>query len=380
MSNSSVGYRICTQCVMDTEGNPEIVFDENGICNYCHEYEEKAKIRLFDDNNVREKALEGVINKIKLAGKGKEYDCLIGVSGGVDSTYTAYLVKQLGLRPLAVHFDNGWNSELAVSNIEKILDELKVDLFTYVVDWEEFKDLQISFLKASTPDGEIPTDHAIISTLYSTAAKHNIKYIISGNNFKTEGVMPRLWAYGHIDWKYIKNVHRQFGSKKLKSFPRLTLFKFLWSTVIRRVRLVSILNYIDYDRENAMKLLIDKLGWQYYGGKHYESNYTKFYQGVILPEKFRIDKRKLHLSALILAGEINKERALEELKKPVYPVGQKEADTEYLVKKFGATASFFEQIMNDKTKTFLDFSTNYSVHVKLRKVLSNLRKKGLYHK
>lgn len=380
MTQTDSNYRICTKCVMDTEGNPEIEFDQEGVCNYCHEYEEKAKVRLFDDDNVRKKALDAVIEKIKAAGKGKKYDCLIGVSGGVDSTYTAYLVKELGLRPLAVHFDNGWNSELAVSNIEKILDTLGIDLYTYVVDWEEFKDLQLSFLKASTPDGEIPTDHAILATLYETAAKHNIKYIISGNNFKTEGVMPRLWAYGHIDWNYIKNVHKQFGSQKLKTYPRLTLFKFLWSTAVRRVRLVSILNYVDYDREDAMQMLIDKLGWQYYGGKHYESNYTKFYQGVILPKKFKIDKRKLHLSALILAGILNRETALEELGKPIYPVDKEDEDTEYLVKKFGVDLNFFNKIMNDQTRTFLDYKTNYPLHSKLRQLLSNLRSKGLYHK
>ena len=377
---SKEAYRICSQCVMDTEGNPEIEFDHNGVCNYCHEYREKAAIRLFDNDVERQQALDTLVEKIKSSGRGKAYDCLIGVSGGVDSTYTAYLVKQLGLRPLAVHFDNGWNSELAVSNIEKILDTLGIDLHTFVVDWEEFKDLQLSFLKASTPDGEIPTDHAILATLYRTASKHNIKYIISGNNFKTEGVMPRLWAYGHIDWKYIRNVHRRFGTKKLKTFPYLTLGRFVRSTFFRRVKLVSILNYVDYDRQGAMQLLIDQLDWKYYGGKHYESNYTKFYQGIILPKKFHIDKRKLHESALILAGLQSREAALNNLELPPYPAGKEAEDTEYVIKKLGITREQFDEIMATKPRTFLDYPSNYALHVKLRELLARLRAKGMYHK
>lgn len=368
----------CSQCVMDSVGNPEIVLDEQGVCNYCHEYRTKEKVRILKSPE-REHALEAVVEKIKAAGKGKKYDCLIGVSGGVDSTYTAYYVKKLGLRPLAVHFDNGWNSELAVHNIQKVLETLDIDLYTYVVNWNEFKDLQLSFLKASTPDGEIPTDHAILATLYRVAGQHGIKYIISGNNFKTEGVMPRLWAYGHIDWKYIKAVHKQFGTKKLKTYPHFTLFKFLRYTLINRVRLVSILNYTDYDKDEAMRVLIDELKWQYYGGKHYESNYTKYYQGIILPEKFNIDKRKLHLSALILCGQMTREEAVEELKKPKYPKGKKEEDTEYVMKKFGLEAAELQKIMEDKPKTFLDYPSNYGLHVKLRSLLNYLRSKKIYY-
>jgi N-acetyl sugar amidotransferase len=301
---------------MDSIGNPDFVLDDNGICNYCHEYREKEKIRIIPET-IRKQALARLVEKIKNDGQKRRYDCLIGVSGGVDSTYTAYLVKQMGLRPLAVHFDNGWNSELAVQNIQKVLENLNIDLYTYVVNWHEFKDLQLSFLKASTPDGEIPSDHAILATLYRIAAKYKIKYIISGNNFKTEGVMPSLWAYGHIDWKYIKSVHRKFGSEKLKTFPFFTLSKFLWLTFVRKIKMISILNYIDYDKQKAMQVLVGKLDWKYYGGKHYESTYTKFYQGVILPEKFNIDKRKLHLSALILSGQMSRNEAIEELNKPI---------------------------------------------------------------
>jgi N-acetyl sugar amidotransferase len=244
---------ICSQCVMDNIGNSQISFDESGVCNYCYEYREKEKIRIIP-NQFREKELEKLIKKIKSVNKESEYNCLIGVSGGVDSTITAYYVKKMGLKPLAVHLDNGWNSELAVHNIQKTLEKLDIDLYTYVVDWDEFKDLQLSFLKASTPDGEIPTDHAIMATLYKVAALHNIKYIISGNNFKTEGIMPKLWAYGHIDWKYIKSIHDKFGTVKLRTFPHFTIFKILWNTFFRRIKMISILNYLDYNKDEAMKI------------------------------------------------------------------------------------------------------------------------------
>jgi N-acetyl sugar amidotransferase len=368
----------CKQCVMDSIGNPEIHLDDAGICNYCHEYREKEAIRLLKSPQ-REQALNALVAKIKKAGEGKSYDCLIGVSGGVDSTFTAYFVKKLGLRPLAVHFDNGWNSELAVHNIQKVLEKLDIDLFTYVVNWNEFKDLQMSFLKASTPDGEIPTDHAILATLYQVAGKHNIKFIMSGNNFKTEGVMPRLWAYGHIDWKYIKGVHRKFGTKKLKTFPHFTLTRFLWYTLLKRVKIISILNYMDYDKDEAMRVLLEELNWQYYGGKHYESNYTKFYQGIVLPQKFHIDKRKLHLSALILCGQMTRDEALAELIKPVYPPDQISEDTEYVSKKYGISQEELRRIIEAQPQTFLDYPSNFSFHVRLRRFLSFLRKNKLYY-
>ncbi len=368
----------CKQCVMDSIGNPEFTLDEAGICNYCKEYREKEKVRLLS-SPAREEALKIIVEKIKKSGKGKFYDCLIGVSGGVDSTYTAYYVKSLGLRPLAVHFDNGWNSEMAVHNIQKVLEKLDIDLYTYVVNWEEFKDLQLSFLKASTPDGEIPTDHGILATLYKIAGKQGIKYIISGNNFKTEGVMPHLWAYGHIDWKYIRAVHKKFGTKKLKTFPHFTLLKFIWYTFFHGIKIISILNYIDYNKNKAMEVLLNELKWQYYGGKHYESNYTKYYQGVILPQKFHIDKRKLHLSALILSEHLTKEEALKELEMPIYPRDQIANDTEYVVKKLGLNQDDLENIIKMPPKSYLEYPTNFQLHKRLRKLINFLRQKKLFY-
>ena len=361
---------------MDSTGNPEFNIDSSGICNYCAEYEYKLKIRILPDDEGK-KELENIIRNIKKS-KNK-YDCLIGVSGGVDSTYVAYLAKEYGLNPLAVHFDNGWNSELAVHNIQKVLEKLDIDYITKVMNWNEFKNLQVSFLKSSTPDGEIPTDHAILATLYNIANKHGIKHIISGNNFKTEGVMPKLWAYGHIDGKYIRNIQRIFGTRKLSDYPFLPIYKFIWYTVLKRIKLVSILNYTDYDNKNAMDILINKLNWKYYGGKHYESIYTRFYQGYILPKKFNIDKRKIHLSALILSNQLSKEQALSELKEDSYSLKMREDDLNYVLKKLDLSEDEFNTIMNNQNKTFMDYSNSSNFHLKLRKIIAYLRRLKLFY-
>ncbi len=364
--------RICTKSVMD-DTDPDIIFDNDGVSNHYYEYFEKRKNRVFQENEGKN-SLKGLIATIKNKGKNQDYDCLIGVSGGVDSTYVAYLTKELGLRPLAIHFDNGWNSELAVKNIEKTLKKLNIDLITYVIDWEEFKDIQLSFLKSSTPDGEIPTDHAIFALLFRTAAKHNIKYVLNGNNFMTEGIMPACWSYGHIDWKYIKSIHKKFGSKKLKTYPKLTLLNYLYYFFIRRVQIISILNYMKYDKEEAMSILKERLDWKYYGGKHYESVYTRFYQGYILPKKFNIDKRKAHLSALILDGQISREEALELLKEPIYPIELFEDDQEYVLKKLDLSRENFNEIMDSSHKTYRAYPNSSSFHGVLRKALNTLRR------
>lgn len=370
-------YQICTKSVMDTIADSSITFDENGVCNYYYEYHEKAKFRLFHDQPEK---LKQIVTKIKNSGNGNEYDCLIGVSGGVDSTYVAYLVKQLGLRPLAVHLDNGWNSELAVKNIEKVLTILGIDLFTYVIDWEEFKSLQIAFLKASTPDGEIPTDHAIFALLYKIANEKGIKYIINGNNFSNESVMPVTWAYGHIDWEYIKTINKNFGTRsRLKSYPIITPLRYFYYTFLKRIRIVSILNYLEYNKDETMTLLKQKLGWIYYGGKHYESIYTRFFQGYILPEKFGIDKRKAHLSSLIFSDQLSRDQALEELKKPIYPEGLLAEDKVYVGKKFEMSEKEFEEMMRAQPKTFQDYPNQYAFFKKLRNVLNFLRGKGLFY-
>jgi len=371
-------YQICSVSIMDNEADPDITFDEKGICNYYYEYQKKAPQRLYnaekDSNRLQE-----LISKIKKSAEGKDYDCLIGISGGVDSTYVAYKVKELGLRPLAIHFDNGWNSELAIKNIEKTLKKLDIDLYTYVINWQEFRSLQIAFLRASTPDGEIPTDHAIFALLFQVASQHNIKYIINGNNFATESVLPKTWSYGHIDWKYVKFINKAFGTNKLKHYPYLTIWKYFYYTLIKRIKIVSILNYMTYDKSVAMELLKEKLGWTYYGGKHYESVYTRFYQGFLLPEKFRIDKRRAHLSSLIFSSQISRENALAEIHRPIYPEGLLQEDYNFVLKKLGFTKDEFDAILALPNKTYRDYPNESSLQDRLRRILNKLREWGFIY-
>ena len=362
---------------MDTVADRSISFDERGVCHHCRRYDELLAIRVLRGEPGRI-GLESLVGRIKAAGRGREYDCIVGVSGGVDSTYVAYLVKQHGLRPLAVHFDNGWNSELAVKNIERVLKNLDIDLYTSVVDWEEFKDLQTAFLKASTPDGEIPTDHAIYALLWHEASRHGIRYIISGMNFATESISVPEWSYGHSDWRYIRAVHRRFGTVPLKTYPRFSLPYLFYVNVLRGVRTLSILNYVDYHQEKAMQLLHDQLGWQYYGGKHHESIYTRFYQGYVLPRKFGVDKRYGHFSDLINAGQLTREHALEEMRKPPYPAAEQQQDLVYVIKKLGLTQDQFEAIMRTPPRSFRDYPNSYDFVQFLRRTVNTLRAGGLY--
>ena len=339
---------------MDTS-DPDIVFDDKGICNHCHKYEESFADRVFDDETAKVKLVQ-LVEQIKAAGKGKDYDCLIGVSGGVDSTYVAYLVKTLGLRPLAIHLDNGWNSELAVKNIENVLTKMDIDLYTYVINWEEFKSLQLSFLRASTPDGEIPSDHAIFALLFNEADKRGIKHILTGMNYRTESRYcrePR--AQGHLDWKYVSGVNKRFGNRSLKTFPRITVSKLFYYWAIKRTKYISILNYINYNKEDVMGVLQDELGWKYYGGKHYESVYTRFYQSYVLPEKFNIDKRRAHYSNLILSGQMKRDEALLELQKPTCDPKIIAEDIEFTAKKLQISREEFEQIMKLPIKSYQDY-------------------------
>ncbi len=344
-------YRICTRCLMDTS-DPNIVFDAEGICNHCHDHDRLVAQKVIT-GTAGAHYLQKLAAEMKRGGRGKPYDCIIGVSGGVDSTYVAYVVKKLGLCPLAVHMDNGWDSELAVKNIEETLKRLHIDLYTEVLDWQEFRDLQAAFLRASTPDSEIPSDHAIAAVLGNMADKLRIRYVISGANVRTETHLPYAWSQGHFDWKYIRSVHKQFGHRDLKTFPHIGFF-----TYYRRLltqRRVDILNYIDYNKSEAMKVLEQELGWRYYGGKHYESIYTRFYQGYILPVKFGYDKRRSHLSSLVCSGELTREAALQELEKPTYQPSMQEEDREYVVKKLDLTDEEFEAILAAPTKTIRDY-------------------------
>lgn len=363
---------VCTRCIMDTT-DPDIRFDAEGVCNHCHRYDLVSRTRLIPPEE-RDERLKALIDEVKAVGNGKPYDCVIGVSGGVDSTYVAWLVKTLGLRPLAVHLDNGWNSELAVANIEKTLNTLGIDLYTHVLNWEEFRNLQTSFLKASTPDGEVPTDHAIFALLYEQAAKHGLKHVITGTNVVSEAILPEKWGYGYFDWRYVKDVHKRFGTSRLSTYPHFSLVKLAYFVFIRRIRMVSILNYVDYEKAEAMDVLQNQLGWVYYGGKHYESIYTRFYQTYILPRKFDIDKRKAHYSNLILSGQMTREEALEKMKLPVYPENLLAEDREYTIKKLGFSEAEFDAMMAAPTKTFEDYRTSHKIFETAKKMVNATRR------
>ncbi len=359
---------------MDTT-DPEIRFDENGYCNNCTSFLQKAPVRLVDESK-REDLLKAMVRQMKKEGRSRKYDCIIGLSGGTDSTYVAYLVKQLGLRPLAVHLDNGWDSELAVSNIEKVVKALDFDLITHVIDWHEFRELQISFLRASTSDVEIPTDLAINAVLYHVAHRQGVPYVVSGSNYNDEGAFPESWAYGHLDWKYVKRIHRKFGSRRLTTFPHMSMAALLYYVAVKRIRVISILNYVPFNKAQVSEIIQKELGWRPYGGKHYESIYTRFMQTYLLPRKFNIDVRKAYYSSLILRNQMTRECALEELNKPAASQQQLDEDHEYFLKKMQLTEEAFTEIMNAPIKTHHDYGSNYALICKLRSMLNFARQMG----
>ena len=349
-------YRQCTLTVMDNIADPDITFDEKGVCNYYYDYQSAAK-NVFTGVEGKTR-LHQLAEDIKAKGAGKKYDCLIGLSGGVDSTYVAYLVKELGLRPLAVHLDNGWNSELAVQNIENIIRKLNIDLYTLVVNWQEFRDIQLSYLKASVVDIEVVSDHAIFATMYKLARQHDIGFIINGSNIVTEHIMPPGWLYKKMDYANLKDIHSQYGKVKLKTYPSFDFKKYVYYSSVLRLTPVYILNYVPYNKKEIKQFIMRELDWRDYGGKHYESLFTKFYQAYILPEKFKIDKRKAHLSTLICSGQMTKEEALQELQLPLYDSVDLEQDKTYVLKKLGLSAADFNAIMNEPIRKHEAFRTD----------------------
>lgn len=347
-------YQMCRNCIMDTSV-PDIQFDADGVCNYCRLYAQVQRQYVHYDE-AGQARLAKIVADIQRQGKRRDYDCVIGVSGGVDSTYVAYLVKKrFGLRPLAVHLDNGWDSELAVHNIEQTLKRLDIDLYTHVLDWEEFRDLQLAFLKSSIANAEIPTDHAITALLYRTAAKHGIAYIITGQNIVTEAIMPASWMYGSSDLRLIQAIHRRFGTIPLRTYPQMGPLRLAYYTLVKRIKAFRLLDYVAFDKASAKQFVIDELGWRDYGGKHYESIYTRFFQTFYLPQRFNIDKRRPHLSNLVLSGQMGRAQALEEIARPPAPASQIEEDVEYVVKKLGLSDKQFADLMAMPPKSHLDY-------------------------
>lgn len=353
----------CKNCLLTTDDVAGLHFNEDGICEFCTNYAKKHS-KIVVDVNKREK-LNTLINNIKKSGEGKQYDCIIGVSGGVDSTYVAYLSKELGLRPLAVHLDYGWNSELAVANINNTLNKLGIDLYTHVVDWEEIKDLQLAFLKASVVDIELINDFAIFATLYNEAYKRGVKYVLNGMNVETEGEkLPKGWSHEKFDQLNILSIHKKYGKRKLKTYPRLSFLKRFYLTVIYKLKWTPILNLVDYNKDKVKKLITEKLDWKDYGGKHFESIFTRFYQSYILPRKFKIDKRKFHLSVLICSGQVTKQQAMEEMKKPVIDPKLLQEDFQFVLKKLQLSEIEFDEIMKLPVHDHLEFDSYIKKHYK----------------
>lgn len=342
---------------------PSIEFDNEGVCNFCKNY--KLIESEFPGDNTSYNKFKEIVDEIKKERKEKKYDCLIGISGGTDSIYTLYLAKKvMGLRPLALHVDDGWNSKISVKNVENAIRILNVDLETVVLNPDNMRDLQLSFLKASVPDIECPTDATLTSVIYETAVKFGIRHIFVGNSFRTEGKMPPSWSYQ--DGKYVKSVHQKFGQKKINEYPHLLLLELFYYFFIKKIKVIKPLYYLKYNKKEVKQLLEKKLNWQDYGTSHYESIFTRFGQGYLLPTKFGIDKRKIHYSALVRSKQMSREEALNLLSEPPYDQSMVIEDQNYFVQKFGLTNEEFTEIINKEPTKSSDFKTYYPLFCKLR--------------
>lgn len=373
-------YQQCSMCVMDTISDPQISFDEKGICNYYYDFLKDQKEKVLNGEEGRRK-LNELFDLIKAEGKGKKYDTLLGVSGGVDSTYLAWLCKQHNLRVLLFHFDNGWNSELAVQNISNMSEKLGYDLNTYVMDWPMFKDLQKAYFEADVVDIEALTDHLAHVVTRQLAKKLGIRVMISGGNVNTEQLLPKYWRWNKTDGANIIDIHKKYGSIPLKKgTPIWRPIDFFKAINVAKQEFHQPLNYVEYDSAKAKEIIKTELNWRDYGGKHYESIFTRFYQGYILPEKFQIDKRKAHFSNLIFAGVMNKAEALEKLKQPIYPQEVFEIDYDFALKKLDFTREKFDAYMARPRKEHEEFETDKTVWEQypilniLRKVTKPIRR------
>jgi len=351
-------YQICTNCVMDTT-DPEIKFDENGRCDFCDNYYNSI-LPSWHLGETSERELKIIAEKIKKDGKRKKYDCIIGLSGGADSSYLAYITKEkLGLRPLMLSIDTGWNLNVANENVKKLIKALNLDLETIVVNWEEMKDLQVAFLKSQVPYQDTPQDHAIFAGLYNYAAENGIKYVLTGGNYSTEGVKPPYeWTYLN-DIRMIKNIHKQFGKRSLKTFPLCGMFKNrIFYRYFKGVRIIHPLNMIPYHKEKAITILEERFGWQQYANKHYENIFTRFYEGYWLPKKFGYDKRKCYFSSLILTGQMTREEALKALGNQPYDEKIAMQDLDYIVERLGMNKEEFLKLMDGENRTFRDYKNS----------------------
>ncbi len=357
---------ICSRCVLDSTLG-EIHFDEYGICNYCRDYCKKK------DSILKNRAeLDKLI--VRLSSGGAGYSCIVGVSGGLDSSFLLYKAVQLGLRPLAVHIDTGWNTNVSTENIKAVTERLKVDLKTFVLEWEQFKQIQIAYLKAGVIDIEFPTDHYYLSGLYKMASDLNIKYILTGNNYASEGIMPACWIHNKGDTINMLDIYERFGNKSsLNKLPTMTLSKRFYYYNIKKIENIFMLNYLDYNREQAKNILINSLGWKEHPVKHGESIFTRFYQRYILPRRFKIDYRKAHLSSLICNSQITRSSALECLTSDITESDFLEQDKLYVLKKLGLSESDFDSLMSMTIRSHTDFRSEIAIKKTYNKLIATFR-------
>jgi len=338
---------------MDTS-DPGIQFNEIGVCNLCTDFLQNREKHNYQGNTSKNQ-FDSLVAQMKRDGQGKEYDCIVGLSGGIDSSYVAYIAKQNGLRILGVHLDNGWNSEEAVQNIKSIAGKLEIDYESYVLNWSEFKDIQLAFLKAAIPEAETPTDIAIPAATHHFANKYGVKYVISGGNFATEGILPKYWHYNAKDLTYFNAIRKKYATRKWSSFPTFGFRTEMYYKVVKRIKMIYLLNFIPYNKDEAMTLLKNELGWKYYGGKHYESKYTGFIQSYYLFEKFGIDYRRATLASQVCTGIVKRDDALETLKVKPYSNEIVKEEKIYIAKKFGITVDELENIIQSPAKWYTDY-------------------------
>lgn len=349
-------YQRCTRCVMDTT-DPEISFDADGVCNHCHGFDRLVGTEWFpSDEGARR--LEAMLARVKAEGEGKEYDSILGLSGGADSTYLALKMKDWGLRPLVVHVDAGWNSELAVANIERVVKHCGYDLHTHVVDWEEMRDLHLAFLRAGIPNQDVPQDHVFFASLYNFATKNGIRTIFSGGNLATEGIFPSSWHGSAMDVINLKAIHRKYGQRPLKSYSTISFFNYyFWYPFVKKMRTVRPLNYMPYVKADAINEMEHSFGYKPYDRKHGESLFTKLFQNYYLPTKFGYDKRLPHYSSLIVSGQMTRKEALAKLQEPLYEPRELEADVAYFCKKLRISRAEFDALVSGENRHHTDFPT-----------------------
>ena len=366
-------YQICSQCVMDTTDS-QISFDTDGVCDHCNTFK-KIILPSWDDGAKGKANLVYLADKIRREGDNKDFDCIIGMSGGVDSSYLVYIAKVvMGLRPLVFHVDAGWNSQIAVNNIEKLIDGLGLDLYTEVIDWQEMQDLQLAYFKSGVSTIDTPQDHAFFATMYKFSVQHNVKYILTGANLSTECIRnPIEWMYYQSDSRQLKDIHKHFGTIPLKNYPVTSILRHkIYLPYIKRIRVERPLNYVPYIKKDAMQLLQDKFSWQPYPQKHFESRFTRFYESYWLPKRFGYDTRKVQYSSLILTGQMTREEALDKLKKPAYDPETIDHDIEYVATKLGITVDELNSYMDLPKKTYKDYRSQESIYNVGAKVMKAL--------